>query len=210
MKLMFGSQKGGVGKSTLAINTATYLANEGKDVVLMDCDPLGTSSRWAQDRDENPSLPTVHCVQKFGNIRATILDLAQRYEYVIVDVAGRDSSEMRTGLTAVDLLVMPFVPSNADLDTLPSMQEVISTAMDFNENLQIRALLSLAPSNPMIREVAQAREYFEDYPDIHVLNAVIRNRTIYRNCLSQGKGVVEMGSNKAKPEIQLLMQEILG
>nr|WP_318527135.1 hypothetical protein [Salmonella sp.] len=51
--------------------------------------------------------PVIHCVQKFGNIRETLLDLDKRYE-VVVDTAGRDSKEMRTGITAANVVLVPI------------------------------------------------------------------------------------------------------
>jgi chromosome partitioning protein len=70
------------------------------------------------DRAENKDLATVHCIQKYENIRDTLLDLDKRYEYVVVDAAGRDSRELRTGMTASHILVVPFRPSQPDLDTI--------------------------------------------------------------------------------------------
>lgn len=209
MILMIGSQKGGCGKSTLAINIAAYLAKEGEDTVLVDADPQPTAANWCGDRSENPDLPVVHCVQKYDNIRKTLIDLDERYGYVIVDAQGRDSRELRTGMTAADILIIPFIPSQADLDTIPYLQEVITAAKDLNPDLIVRGVLSKAPTNPSINEVAEAREYLRDYPDIHVMNSVIRERKVYRDCLSEGLGVVEKPGNKAAAEIQLFMQEVL-
>lgn len=50
MIILVGSEKGGVGKSTIATNVVTYLALQGKDVMLVDADKQGTSSNWSQDR----------------------------------------------------------------------------------------------------------------------------------------------------------------
>lgn len=209
MIILVGSQKGGCGKSTLAINIAAYLAKEGKDTMLVDADPQPTSANWCADRAENSDLPVVHCIQKYDNIRKTLMDLDQRYGFVIVDAQGRDSRELRTGMTAADILVIPFIPSQADLDTIPYLQEVITQAKDMNPELVVRGVLSKAPTNPSINEVAEARDYLREYPDIHVMNSVIRERKVYRDCLSEGVGVVEKTGNKAAAEIQLFMQELL-
>ena len=107
MVIIIGSQKGGVGKSTIAVNLCTVLAHQGKDVILVDSDRQSSSSNWAEDRAENPDLPKVNFVQKYDNLRATLKDLNNRYEYVVVDAAGRDSKELRTGLVAANILLMP-------------------------------------------------------------------------------------------------------
>ena len=129
MIILIGSQKGGCGKSTLAVNIAAELARLKKDVCLVDADRQGTSSRWSQDRAGSSYAP-VHCVAQFDNIHATLKDLGTRYGFVVVDVAGRDSRELRTGMLAADILLTPFRPSQPDLDTLPHLVEVATQAKD--------------------------------------------------------------------------------
>jgi chromosome partitioning protein len=209
MIVLIGSQKGGCGKSTTAVNICAKLAKNGHDVVLVDADRQCTAANWAMDRSTNNTLAVVHCVQKYENIRDTLIDLDKRYEYVIVDAAGRDSRELRTGMTAAHVLVVPFRPSQPDLDTLPKMQEVIIQAKDLNPNLIVHGLLTMAPTNPVIHEVAEACEYLQDYPEIKLLKeAIIRDRKIYRDAMSEGMGVVEMNNPKATDEIESLVREV--
>lgn len=209
MIILIGSQKGGCGKSTTAVNICAALANNGRDVVLVDADRQCTAANWALDRSNNEGLPTVHCVQKYENIRDTLLDLDGRYEYVIVDAAGRDSRELRTGMTAANTLIVPFRPSQPDLDTLPNLQEIIIQAKDLNPDLQVFGLITMAPTNPVVHETEEAREYLQDYPEIRLLNTIIRDRKVYRDAMSDGLGVVEMGNPKASDEFLALMQEVL-
>lgn len=208
MIVLIGSQKGGCGKSTTAVNVCAELARSGHDVVLVDADRQCTAANWAMDRSGNEQLSTVHCVQKYENIRETLLDLDKRYQYVIVDAAGRDSRELRTGMTAAHVLVVPFRPSQPDLDTLPKMQEIITQAKDLNPGLIVYGLLTMAPTNPVINETAEAREYLQDYPEIRLLGTIIRDRKVYRDAMSEGRGVVEMDNQKAIEEVQMLMKEI--
>ncbi|MGL9724725.1 AAA family ATPase [Sodalis sp. (in: enterobacteria)] len=121
-----GSQKGGCGKSTTCVNIASELVRQVKDVVLVDADRQGTSSNWISDRNNAGDLNRIHSIQKFDNIRETLLDLKARYDYVVVDTAGRDSREVRTGMTAADIILVPFRPSQPDLDTLPRMNDIIT------------------------------------------------------------------------------------
>jgi chromosome partitioning protein len=209
MIILIGSQKGGCGKSTTAVNMSAELAGRGHDVVLVDADRQCTSANWAMDRVENPVLAKVHCIQKYENIRDTLLDLDQRYEYVIVDAAGRDSRELRTGMTAAHILIVPFRPSQPDLDTLPNMQEIIIQAKDLNPDLKVYGLITMAPTNPIIHEEADARECLIDYPEIKLLSTMIRDRKVYRDAMSDGLSVVEMDNPKAKAEIKKLIAEIL-
>ncbi|MCZ4061271.1 AAA family ATPase [Pantoea sp. LMR881] len=209
MIVLLGNEKGGCGKSTLSCNISAELARQGKDVLLIDADKQGTASRWIRDRNQNESLPVIHSIQKFDNIRETILDMAKRYEIVVVDTAGRDSRELRTGMTAADILLVPFRPSQADLDLLPRMEELITAASDMNPSLKVRAMITMAPSNPVINETKEAREYLAEYPQMELMRTIIRDRKIYRDALSEGKGVVEMNNSQAKAEIQLLVKELL-
>ncbi|MDV5140292.1 AAA family ATPase [Chimaeribacter arupi] len=209
MIILIGSQKGGCGKSTTAANICAELARQGKDVILVDADRQGTASNWVTDRNGQEDLPVVHSIQKFDNIRETLLDLAKRYEYVVVDSAGRDSRELRTGMTAANVLLVPFRPSQPDLDTLPKLNDIITQALDINEALHPCAVLTMAPTNPVINETQEAKDYLADFPILNLLNTVIRDRKIYRDCMSEGKGVVEMDNGKAKAEIQCLVQELI-
>ncbi|MBA2084188.1 MULTISPECIES: division plane positioning ATPase MipZ [Aeromonas] len=209
MIILIGSQKGGCGKSTVAVNICAALAKTGRDVVLVDADRQCTSTNWTMDRAVKPNLNTVHSVQKYENIRETLLDLSQRYEFVIVDAAGRDSRELRTGMIAADILLVPFRPSQPDLDTLQNLQQIIIQAKDLNPKLIVYGVLTMAPTNPSIHESDEARDYLLDYPEIMLLKTTIRDRKIYRDAMSEGLGVVEMDNKKATDEITSLMQEII-
>jgi chromosome partitioning protein len=208
MIILLGSQKGGCGKSTTAVNLCAELARTGGDVVLVDADRQGTAARWAQDRQERQA-PPVHCVQKYDNIRETLFDLDKRYGFVVVDAAGRDSRELRTAMTAAHVLLVPFRPSQPDLDTLPALQDIITGAKDLNPGLQVLGVLTMAPTNPFVNEADEARAYLADFPEIQALRSIIRDRKVYRDAISEGLGVVEMGNDKAKAEIQLLTQEVM-
>jgi chromosome partitioning protein len=209
MIILIGSQKGGCGKSTTAVNISAEMAIHGRDVVLVDADRQSTAANWAMDRSSKKDLPIVHCVQKYESIRETLQDLDNRYECVIVDAAGRDSRELRTGMTAAHMLIVPFRPSQPDLNTLPKLQDVIIQAKDLNPGLIVYGLLTMAPTNPVVHEVEEAQEYLQDYPEIQLLTTILRDRKVYRDAMSEGMGVVEMDNPKASNEIKSLMGEIV-
>ena len=207
---MIGSQKGGCGKSTMTVNLCAQLVQQQYDVVLVDADRQSTASNWIMDRTENKTNPTiVHCVQKYENIGATLVDLNKRYQYIVVDAAGRDSRELRTGMIVADILIIPFRPSQPDLDTLEKMQEIIIQAKDINPKLKVYGLLTMAPTNPVINEKNEAIDYLTDYPEIKLLKTTIYDRKIYRDAMTEGLGVIEMQNKKAKKEIEDLIEEIL-
>ncbi len=207
MILVVGAEKGGVGKSTLATNLAVHLAAEGADVVLVDTDSQPTSARFVERRNEAGFTPAVHCVQRTGDVAAALRDLAKRYEVVIADCGGRDSKELRTASAVANLLLTPIKASQADLETLPKVNEIVGLARGFNPGLEAFAVLCMAPSNPAIREVADAQELLVEFDQLKLADTVIRDRKVYRDALLAGRGVVELDNGQAKAEIQLLAQE---
>lgn len=207
MIILVGNQKGGCGKSTTAVNLSALLAQLRIDVLLVDADRQSTATNWVTDRGDT-GLPIVNSVQKYDNIHHSLLDLAQRYQAVVVDAAGRDSRELRTGMIAADILLMPFRPSQPDLDTLPKMQELLTHARDLNQSLQPFALLTMAPTNPVINEIEQSKSVFGDFPEISLLETIIFERKVYRDGMSEGRGVVEMNNSKAAAEFISLVTEL--
>lgn len=205
--VMIGGEKGGTGKSTTATNLAVHLKLEGIDVMLLDADKQGTSYKFV-DRRDKLDLPRIPCVQKLGNIYNTAIDISKRCEVLIIDAGGRDSPELRSGMVAADVLYTPIKASVADLETLPTVDELVTTARAMNPELQAYALLCLAPSNPMINEVEEAQDLLVNFPNLKLSGCIIRDRKAFRDALLEGRGVVEMRNGQAKAEIQLLAQEI--
>jgi chromosome partitioning protein len=207
MILLIAAEKGGVGKSTLATNLAVHLARQGVDIVLLDTDGQATAARFVERRDEVGITPAVPCVQRTGEIASTLRDLARRYQVVVVDAGGRDSREMRSAMAVANLLLVPTKPSQADLETFPKVNELIGLARGLNPELKAVAVLSIAPSNPVIREVEDARELLAQFDQLELADTIIRDRKVYRDALLAGKGVTELDNSQARAEIQLLAQE---
>ncbi|ODN40983.1 division plane positioning ATPase MipZ [Piscirickettsia litoralis] len=209
MIILLGSQKGGTGKSTLSVNICAELLRLKKTVLLIDADAQGTSNNWSQDRENTNNLPHLDCLQKYGNIRKTLLELSDRYDYIVVDTAGHDSKELRSGLTAADILLTPFKPSQPDLDTMARLDEIIEEAKIINEELKCFACLNMSPTNPVVNEAKEARKLLNEFSSISIIPTIIRERKAFRDTISQGLGVVETQHSKAKAEIQNLVNDIL-
>jgi chromosome partitioning protein len=103
MIIVLGSQKGGVGKSTLAVSIAAYLMALGKRVLIVDADDQKSVLTWYNNRPEN--LPHMPVTGASGNIKAMLKEHEKSYDFVIADCAGRDSAEMRSGLMAADVFI---------------------------------------------------------------------------------------------------------
>lgn len=205
---LVGSQKGGPGKSTIATNLAVAYAHDGRDVALVDGDRQRSAARWHADRVENGHQPAIACLEKLDNMRETLIDLNGRYDEVVVDVAGRDSKELRTAMLAAHQMLVVVRPSQLDLDTLEHMSEVISEAHIYNPGLDVRGLLAQAPTHAFVSESNDAGEYLADYPSLPAMKAVIYERKAYRDVIPEGLGVIEWDNPKAAAEIQALMKEL--
>ncbi len=207
--ITFGTQKGGPGKSTGATNLAVRLQQLGYDVILVDADAQRNSTDWAEYREENKGLQTIPCVQKLGNVQDTLLDLNKHYDYVIVDAAGRDSRELRTALLASHVLLMPFRPSQFDINTIGKMNEIIDDAKDRNPNLVTLAYISQAPTNTLNTESSDTKIVLNRCGNFTLMKTKIHERKIYRSCISDGMSVVESINYKAKHEMEGFSHEVL-
>lgn len=212
MIILLGSYKGGCGKSTLATSIAAMLAGKGNDVVLVDADKQSTASTWAADRETETSLPSVACVQKYGNIRQTLLDLDKRYSHVVVDCAGHDSQELRSAITAAHVVLSPFRPSQPDLDTARRLvNDVIEPMLPAAaNNPRFYAVLTMCPSNPSVTEIQDAQAYLAQVSSLAVIVPCIYDRKVYRDAICAGKGATEMKNDKASTELVAVWEAING
>lgn len=212
--ILVANSKGGCGKSTIATNIASILAGTNGDVLLADADRQITASMWAHERKRAyPDHPKINSVVLYGDLYDSLKDLDSRYSYVVVDAAGHDSVEMRSGMKACDILLMPFRPSNPDLATLPKMAEMVKDSKRVNPPMKAFAFINSAPTNR--RDAVFACEALAEYQDIFtVLETTIHDRRIFRDAMAEGLGVIEMAGksdsdNNARAEINGLMQEIM-
>jgi chromosome partitioning protein len=208
MILLLGGEKGGTGKSTVAVNLAVWLAIQGTDVLLIDTDPQGTASHFIDRRNALDGVPKVHCAEKRGHVFDTIRDLAKRYEQVIVDAGGRDSEELRTALVAAHIVYCPLKASQPDIETSVHMNQLVKLARGMNPILKARLLISMGPTNPVVQEATEAQEVLSQLTEFTLSGVIIRDRKVYRDAMIEGRGVVELTNEKATAEIEALAREI--
>lgn len=206
--VLIGHAKGGVGKSTVATNLAVALAHQGRDVLLVDADRQCTSTMWAHERAQSNAAIQVPAVQVSGDVRPALQDLGRRYDDLIVDVSGRDSTELRTAMIVANVLLVPTRPSQADLWVLQQLSEMVSDVQVLNESLQTRAVINMAPHNTA--EGKEARHMFDDFPMFRLTETVLYDRKVYREAMTAGAGVIELGNAKAAAEMTALAGEFFG
>ncbi|AKP75067.1 hypothetical protein AVI51_16960 (plasmid) [Piscirickettsia salmonis] len=215
MIIVYGGRKGGVGKSSGAINFAAGLQEQGKDVLLFDADRTENSSSWNHIRNENKTLKRVNSVQGYGNILTQLADLSERYDDIVIDTAGKDSQEFRYALAVADIALIPFRCSMFDLKTLPQVSDIISTMRPTNPKLQCFCYISMATTNPIMKEVFQTSQRVEKLKrdglidELTFLDSIISDRVAFRNVLFEGKSIYENDDKKAIQEIEDIIHEIL-
>lgn len=210
MIITIGSNKGGTGKTTTATNIAVALASNNKDVCLVDADFQRSASRWHQDRQDAGLHPSITLVEKHDNISSTLENLDRKFDYIIVDVAGRNSREMITSLSVSDILIAPHQASQLDLDTLQELYLQITRIKDLNPNLNAYILHTMANTNPVVRnnERNEFKEFLLDFPMLKLLTSCCYYRKIYRDVMPLGKSVIEENNLLAFNEIQSIIKEV--
>lgn len=205
------NEKGGVSKSSLAVNFCVYRALAGHNVLLIDTDPQQSSMSWSGERDASSATPKISTIFKSGRgLQAEIVDLANRFDDIIIDTGGRDSPETRTALVSSNLCIVPVQPSQADLWSLQKVSGLIDQARSFNPDLIVMAVLTRCSTNPAVSETEAARDFIASIPGFHVAKTVIRDRMAWKRSFSDGLSVLEMkpADESAKNELSTLSMEI--
>jgi len=211
MILVIGSEKGGCGKSTLALNLALMSAIEGYDTLVIDADVQGSCNDFSIQRDEMGITPRLQVNMKKGNnLHREIRDLKGRYGRIIVDTGGRDSLELRSALLVADKCLIPVQPTQLDLWTIEKIFSVVSEAEGLNDNLKPLAVITRAHTNQLVTTSRDATSFLSQYPNVHLCKTVIYERLAWQKSIPEGKSVVEMRPNKASNELKLLYGEIYG
>ena len=210
MVTIIGGIKGGTGKSTIATNICSFLVCNGIEQILVDANPgQTTSANWVARRNEN--LPIINCVEKSGDLRKELKNLNKQYEQVIVDVGGWDSKEFRTSLIVSDLLITPLRASQADLETLTELTEIVEQAAKINDKFEVLIVLNQAPTHSTVKLIDEAKEALKYLRGFVVSLNIIYSRKPFIDALADGVGVVEITNyrwKKAKIEIENLCKEV--
>lgn len=215
MVLTIGNTKGGVGKSTLAVNFAVALARLGGDVLLIDGDsPQETALTFTQLRADRGVSDYTAIALHGSAIRTQIRQqLAGKYRFIVIDVGGRDTSSLRAALTVSQLVIIPAVPRSFDLWGVDSTAELVREAREVNDDLRAVAVLNLADYQGSDNK--EALELLAGIDGIEVSPHSLVRRKAYPNAAALGLSVLEHsdssnpdGVAKAKHEFSSLFDSL--
>ena len=143
------AQKGGAGKTSLALALAVEAGGAGKTVIVLDADPQASACRW-RDRRQVPD-PVVIDVQPSRLQYALKAAAEQGVDFVVIDTPPRSESAALEAARVANLVVIPCRAQILDLETVPAVQQLLALA---GNPAAVAVLNAVPPRGP---RAAQAR-----------------------------------------------------
>lgn len=218
MIYLIGSEKGGAGKTTLAVNFAAMTALAGHEVLLFDTDRQASASTWAATRIQTRSgqglASDLICLQKTGKVGHDLERLSQKFDVIIVDAGGRDSVELRQTMAVCDRMLIPVRPSQFDIWSLDTMAALVQEVTErTGHRVDATVVLNGCSTNRSVKEADEVRALvMHDYEDeFRLARTQICDRIALRKAARDGLSAVELGKAhsdpKATDELQRLYEE---
>lgn len=212
MILVVANIKGGVGKTTLAVNLAVERTVRGKtDVLLVDADDQGTATDFTSLREQQHGATGYTAIQLSGAaVRSQVLAMKDKFGHIIVDVGGRDTTALRAALTVADTVLLPFQPRSFDVWAMDRIGELVTEARLINPHMTVVAVVSCADAQG--NDNREAAAALADNTDIVLLDAMIGRRKAFPNAASLGLSVLEVPNpdSKACNELKFLADRLFG
>lgn len=192
--ISFVTQKGGSGKTTLAINCAVIASRKNKKVLIIDMDKQGTAESWYQDREsENPHLIKIAASELEKAIK---LAGEQKFDFILIDTPGRDEPAQASAIRLADFCIVPCRPSPADMKATPPTVDTI-------RRLGKTAFFVLTQTPPRSFRIKEAERGLSVLGTVCPIPIVLR--AAYQDAQGAGLAVTEYEKEgKAAQEIQEL------
>jgi chromosome partitioning protein len=198
------NQKGGVGKTTTAINIASALAAKKLNVLMVDADPQGSVLQW-QSTGANREFDVVQLPAP--ELRGQIGKHRQAFDHVVIDSPPALSHVSREIAASSDLAIIPIAPSSLDIWSSRETIRLVSDVGRSHPGLSARLLVYRKV--PGTRLAAEARDALNSY-GLDVFKTEISQRIAYVEAIVSGVSVLKYSPNSvAAREIRSLCDEIL-
>lgn len=223
--LTIANEKGGVGKTTTAVELALQAQAAGHKVVVVDTDHQQSCIKFKMRREQlSGDLPKLRVIPLVGkSVGVQIRELASEFDLVIVDAGGRDSQEMRLALLTSHLVIIPSSAKSMETDGFNKMAALINEVRLQNPDLKalvlptrLGASSASADRGTITEELAKPidptvpEDLISDVlPEVMHANTVWR--VAYDKAYTWGRSVVEMENRdpKAVSEVVGIYQEVL-
>ena len=199
------NQKGGVGKTTIAVHLATALARKNFKVLLLDADPQGSALDWSAARKDPPAFSVAGLPK--ASLHKELPALAANYQYVVIDGPPRVYDVARSAIMASDLVIVPVQPSPYDVWAAKEIIDLLEEASVYKPSLKKVFVINRKIANTAIgRDVVEA---LRDY-SLPVLRNSLCQRVPFAESATQGLTVYELDPDMlASREMTALADEIL-
>lgn len=198
------NEKGGAGKSTLAINIACALHRAGKRVVLVDADPQGTARDWREASKEGADLPPVVALDRPEGLIAGLKTLAA--DIIVIDTPAKAERISAQVVRVAHIALIPVQPSAADIWASAATVKLINSKRDVGGEIDAAFVPTRVSSTTKLSKEVLAGEWNEY--GIPLTDTAVSNRVSYAQALADGVSVYETHDSTAKAEIDFIIQEL--